>query len=277
MKNKAKLAFDLLEQEMEVICKEDQVRFVGGSGGYTWQQIMEAINSGNIGLVPAGSYVMSSSGDSFTFFGGELNEVIVSKKSPAAGSSSGFVFWDWSDHSGGSGSFRLSSGGYVQGGGGSSGGGSSGGGSTGDGGYNPTNYELARDITAGAISTGLSFNEFYANMSVAIFSNTPVTANDLLKNIFDNNPAGSFVDDLRAVQQFKGIAILSLTGKLLGYSQAYDSLGTLKDDILDGGGVSAVNVADAAINVGSLFIKSNVVGLAVSGGWLLIKGQLDDQ
>ena len=46
MKNKAKLAFDLLEQEMEVICKEDQIRFIGGSGGYTWQQIVDAINTG---------------------------------------------------------------------------------------------------------------------------------------------------------------------------------------------------------------------------------------
>ena len=36
MKNKAKLAFELLEQEMEVIYKEDLIRFTGGSGDYTW-------------------------------------------------------------------------------------------------------------------------------------------------------------------------------------------------------------------------------------------------
>ena len=273
MKNKTKLAFDLLEQEMEVICKEEQVRFTGGSGGFTYEQLVAALNSGDLSSIPAGSYIMNSE-NSFSYWEGSLNEVVVFNKrmnSSSGGYSSGGGFssgssWDWTDSTTGtSGSVWLNSDYFG------------GGGSTGDGGYNPTNYELARDITAGAISTGLSFNEFYANMSVAIFSNTPVTANDLLKNIFDNNPAGSFVDDLRAVQQFKGIAILSLTGKLLGYSQAYDSLGTLKDDILDGGGVSAVNVADAAINVGSLFIKSNVVGLAVSGGWLLIKGQLDDQ
>ena len=34
MKNKAKLAFELLELEMEVIYKEDLMQFVGGSGGY---------------------------------------------------------------------------------------------------------------------------------------------------------------------------------------------------------------------------------------------------
>ncbi|PRZ21579.1 hypothetical protein [Flavobacterium granuli] len=32
----------------------------------------------------------------------------------------------------------------------------------------------------------------------------------------------------------------------------------------------------AAISVGSFYIKSNVVGLAVSMGWLLIKGQLEE-
>lgn len=66
MTNKAKLAFDLLEQEMEVICKEEQVRFTGGSGGYTWQQIVDAINSGNLSSIPAGTYV--SSGGMFTYY-----------------------------------------------------------------------------------------------------------------------------------------------------------------------------------------------------------------
>ena len=124
MKNKAKLAFDLLEQEMEVISKEDQIRFVGGSGGYTWQQFIDAVNSGDLSQIPAGSYIMSSSGNSFSFFGEGLNEVIVSKRTPAAGSSSGFSFWDWSDPTGGSGSFWFSSNGYVVGGGGFGGGGS---------------------------------------------------------------------------------------------------------------------------------------------------------
>ena len=265
MKNKAKLAFDLLEQEMEVICKEEQVRFTGGSGGWTWQEVVDAINTGHYTQIPAGMYSQE------TLFGENLREVMIGARTKMPSEVWGSVVM------GGTGSFWLNmigSGGYVGGGGGGGGGGGDG---SSSGSSTPSNYEIASNIASNAISTGLAFNEFYANMSTAIFSSTPVTANDLLKNIFDNNPAGSFMDDLRAVQQFKGIAILSLTGKLLGYSQAYDSLGTLKDDILDGGGVSAVNVADAAISVGSLFIKSNVVGLAVSGGWLLIKGQLDDQ
>ncbi len=136
MKNKAKLAFDLLEQEMEVICKEDQIRFIGGSGGYTWQQIVDAINSGNISQIPAGSYIMNSE-NSFSYWGGELNEVIVFNKTAANGSSSGFSGWDLTNTStGGTGSFWLSSGGYVDGGGGSTGSGSSS--STGDfSGYTP--------------------------------------------------------------------------------------------------------------------------------------------
>ena len=41
-------------------------------------------------------------------------------------------------------------------------------------------------------------------------------------------------------------------------------------------GGAAVNIADAAINIGSLFIKSNVVGFAVSAGWLIIKGDFGE-
>ncbi|PRZ21575.1 hypothetical protein [Flavobacterium granuli] len=112
MINKTKLAFDLLEQEMEVICKEEQLRFVGGSGGYTWQQFVDAVNSGNLSSIPAGSYIMSSSGDSFSFFGEGLNEVIVLDKTPAY-SSSGYSSWSWTNSTtGGSGSFFLDSIGY---------------------------------------------------------------------------------------------------------------------------------------------------------------------
>lgn len=66
MTNKTKLAFDLLEQEMEVICKEDQVRLIGGSSGYTWQQIFDAINSCDLSQLPAGTYV--NSGGMFTYY-----------------------------------------------------------------------------------------------------------------------------------------------------------------------------------------------------------------
>jgi hypothetical protein len=76
MKNKAKLAFELLEQEMEVIYKEDLIQFVGGSGGYTWQQFVNDIQSGNFNNVPEGSYIMNDDG-STTIYGGMLNEVVI--------------------------------------------------------------------------------------------------------------------------------------------------------------------------------------------------------
>lgn len=263
MTNKAKLAFDLLEQEMEVICKEEQVRFTGGSGGYTWQEVVDAINNGNYGQIPAGMYSQE------TLFGENLREVMIGARTKMPSEVWGSVVL------GGTGSFWLNmTGGY----GGVEGGGvEGGGGSTGSGEGSPSNYEIASNIASNAIATGLAFNEFYTNMSSAIFSNTPVTANDFVKSIFDNNPSGSFIDDIKAAGEFKGIAILSSTGKFLGVTQAVGSLYTLAVDIGDGGGVSAVNVTDAAISVGSFYIKSNVVGLAVSMGWLLIKGQLDEQ
>ena len=258
MTNKAKLAFDLLEQEMEVICKEEQVRFTGGSGGYTWQEVVGAINNGNYGQIPAGMYSQE------TLFGENLREVMIGARTRMPSEVWGSVVV------GGTGSYWLNMtggcGGVEDGGGDSSSGSSS-----------PSNYEIASNIASNAIATGLAFNEFYTNMSSAIFSNTPVTANDFVKSIFDNNPSGSFIDDIKAAGEFKGIAILSSTGKFLGVTQAVGSLYTLAVDIGDGGGVSAVNVTDAAISVGSFYIKSNVVGLAVSMGWLLIKGQLDEQ
>ena len=243
---------------MEVICKEEQVRFTGGSSGYTVQEVIDAINNGNYGQIPAGMYSQE------TLFGENLREVMIGARTRMPSEVWGSVVV------GGTGSYWLNMtggcGGVEDGGGDSSSGSSS-----------PSNYEIASNIASNAIATGLAFNEFYTNMSSAIFSNTPVTANDFVKSIFDNNPSGSFIDDIKAAGEFKGIAILSSTGKFLGVTQAVGSLYTLAVDIGDGGGVSAVNVTDAAISVGSFYIKSNVVGLAVSMGWLLIKGQLDEQ
>ncbi|WP_026712560.1 hypothetical protein [Flavobacterium daejeonense] len=64
MKNKAKLAFELLEQEMEVIYKEELMQFIGGSGGYTWQQFVDAVMSGNLSGISSGTY---SSSDGFNW------------------------------------------------------------------------------------------------------------------------------------------------------------------------------------------------------------------
>ena len=78
MKNKAKLAFEMLEQEMEVIYNEDLIQFTRGSGGYTWQKFVNDIQNGNFSNVPAGSYLMNNDG-STTIYGGMLNEVVSGK------------------------------------------------------------------------------------------------------------------------------------------------------------------------------------------------------
>jgi hypothetical protein len=270
MSNKAKLTFDLLEQEMEVIRKEDLIRFIGGIGQFTWQQIVDAVNSGNFSQIPQGSYLMGDNGE-VIMYGGNLNEVIVAKKTPGfpiGGSvASGYTSWDWTNTmTGESGSSWLDSnyfGGY---GGGSAGGGSS----------SPSNLEIANTIVSNALATGLAFNEVYTTMSNAIFSDILVNTNTLIKDIFDTNPIGTLLDDLKAPGAFKGIALLSNAGKVLGVTGAFSSIYNLGVDMTDGDGqVSMVNVADAAISVGSLFVKSNVVGLGVSMGWLLIKGDFE--
>jgi hypothetical protein len=84
MKNKAKLAFELLELEMEVIYKEDLMQFIGGSEGYTWQQFVNDIQNGNFSNVPAGSYLMNNDG-STTIYGGMLNEVVISSNYSSGG------------------------------------------------------------------------------------------------------------------------------------------------------------------------------------------------
>lgn len=81
MKNKAKLAFELLEQEMEVIYKEDLIRFMGG---ITWQEFVDAVNSGYLSGISSGTY---SSSDGFNWTGSGY-------------SSGGYGSADWGNYNG---------------------------------------------------------------------------------------------------------------------------------------------------------------------------------
>ena len=94
--------------------------------------------------------------------------------------------------------------------------------------------------------------------------------------MLDSNIGETLRNEISAIGRLEGVAILSAAGRVLGVTQAGGSLMTLGQDILDGDGVSMVNVVDAGINCGSLFIKSNMVGAAVSLGWLLIKGEFEE-
>ena len=98
MTNKSKLAFDLLEQEMEVICKEEQVRFTGGSGGYTWEEIVDAIQRGDLSQFSDGTYV--NSGGVFTYYGrGDVYNYVNSNYGYL--SSGGYIDQTWGNGTGG--------------------------------------------------------------------------------------------------------------------------------------------------------------------------------
>ncbi len=148
------------------------------------------------------------------------------------------------------------------------------GGSSFSGGPGSSHWNDAMTVATAAINSGLAFNEFYATLDAArlgqIFDSTSV-----LKNIFEKNPLNSLVNDWAG--DFKGVVVLDKLGKVLGITQAITSTGALWTDLTDGDGqVSWVNVADVAISVGSLFVKSNLVGAALSMGWLLIKGEFEE-
>ena len=137
MTNKSKLAFDLLEQELEVFSREEQRGVLGGSSssggfGLTYEQLISAVHNGNFSQLNAGRYTMDADVD-LTIF---LNEVIVTRKRWASsnGYSSGYssdYFWDWTNTmTGGSGSVWLNSDCFGGGGGSTGGAGSAGGSGT---------------------------------------------------------------------------------------------------------------------------------------------------
>jgi len=143
----------------------------------------------------------------------------------------------------------------------------------------PTPFQMAVSIASNALGTGLAFNEYYTKIGDAIFSDIPVVVNSntLIKSVFDASALTSTLkNELELASKLDGLAIISITGKVLGITGAAMSIKNLYDDYQDDGNVSMENVVDVGISVGSLFIKSNVVGIAVSGGWMLIKGDFGE-
>jgi hypothetical protein len=216
--------------------------------------------------LPAGSYIINQDG-STTIYGGMLNEVVISSNHSSGGygysssgsySSNGYLNDPYFMNS----LFWMGSGGYS-----SSGGYGGGGGGyyvsptyvAGTGSSTPSNFEIASTIASNALATGLAFNEVYTTIGDAIFSNSPTTVNTntLIKSVFDSSALStSFQQELTLASKLDGIAILSVTGKVLGITGAGVSLVNLYNDYQDDGSVSMTNVADAAINVGSLFSHS---------------------
>jgi len=132
-----------------------------------------------------------------------------------------------------------------------------------------------RDTLGTAITAGLASNEAYTTLDMARLGNLPLDARSIAKNIFETTPVETFKNLYDDIKQIKGIAILDAAGKALGIWAAAESVGKVIDDIADGGDFNYMNLADATVNVGSLFIKSNVVGISVSLGWMVIKTAIE--
>ncbi|RQO73766.1 hypothetical protein DBR40_13230 [Pedobacter sp. KBW01] len=250
MKTKFKLAFDELENVMEMMTISEILSAKGGEGP----------QNGDVWTVNGYTFVYDASLGQWV---GSLPEITITS------SSSDPYSWNWSNYLNGyTGSFSYSSSGYSgtisPGGGGGSGSGTA-----------PTLSVV--DIAAMAIQNGLAFNSFYNTLDAARLGQLPLEAKDIVHNLLQSNPGSALIDDIKAAGSLNGVAVLSAAGKVLGFTQAGVSLYNLYQDIADDDGtVSMVNVADAVISVGSLFIKSNILGATVSMGWLIIKGAIDE-
>lgn len=258
MKNKAKLAFEMLEREMAILSISEVLAIKGGTDP----------QNGDTYTIDGYTFTYNSSSGQWYF-----NESVVI--TPTTSSNSYYPSWTWMDNNTGSnGSFYMnSSSGYSSFPTESPAGGGSGSGTS-----QPPELS-AYEIAAMSIQNGLAFNSFYNTLDAARLGQLPLKAEKIVQNLFESNPVSSLVDDLKALSpgSFKGIVIMSAVGKVLGFTQVYDSLNTLGKDLTDGdGSVSTLNVVDAMVSVGSLFIKSNILGATVSMGWLLIKGEIGD-
>jgi len=132
-----------------------------------------------------------------------------------------------------------------------------------------------RDNLSTAITAGMAAPEAYATLDMARLGTLALDARGIAKNIFDTNPVETFKNLIGDVKNMKGLAILDAGGKALGVWAAVDSAYTLYEDIADGGDFNYMNLADATVNVGSLFVKSNLVGITVSLGWMVIKTAIE--
>lgn len=247
MHTKATLALDLLEQELEVLDNDQKSGICGGR---------EYWNASN-GV----TYWRDSQDDPWTACD-SLNEVTIT------GSSNG-SYYGITGYPGG---WNGGVGGSSNGGGSLSNDGSSASGgnysSNGNTNGNTPMLDLQEQVSF-AIAHGLAWKEAYSGANLA-FTGRLDTAT-VLNNIVTRDVFG----DLN-LENLKGVGIVNAAGKLLGISSAYFAMETLVTDLNDGdGSASTLHWADAGISVGSLFIKSNVVGFAVSGGWMLIKGEFE--
>jgi hypothetical protein len=151
------------------------------------------------------------------------------------------------------------------------GGGGGGGGGNGDG----LPYQDQRDMVSLAIDHANSWVDFSIVGQRAFDGNLKTDLRSVINEIVERPNFKELFSSLQGEGVFKGLAVLDKVGKVLGVVGALESGLNLYNDIKDGHLDNPVLLADAAVNFGSLFLRSNIVGFAVSGGWMLIKGELD--
>ena len=96
------------------------------------------------------------------------------------------------------------------------------GGGSGTAGYsqNAVNYLEVANL---AISNGLAWNNFYGVLDAARLGNLNYSVAAVVKEIFETNPGQALLNDLNAVGQFKGIAVLSA---MINSPEAHDTFWT---------------------------------------------------
>jgi len=128
-----------------------------------------------------------------------------------------------------------------------------------------------------AISHVQSWNDFAIVGQRAFDGTIRTDLRSVVQEIFETKPVQSLFSSLQGEGVFKGLAVVDKVGKVLGIASAAESLYKVGKDLAADGDIDNwLDVTDATVSVGSLFLKSNIVGFAVSGGWMLIKGEIED-
>lgn len=133
-----------------------------------------------------------------------------------------------------------------------------------------TNYA---EITQELLEKPLAYREMAIKTDLGLQGKLKFDIKSMLKETFSKNPVADFAEDLKGMKNLKGFAFVSTASRLVGIAQALDSVDTLIKDFNDDGKVSMVNVVDATVSTGVLFVKSYVVGLVICSGWVFIQAE----
>ncbi len=141
--------------------------------------------------------------------------------------------------------------------------------------YNYNNNEIdPLEISAMALASGLMYPELIDIADAARQGTLNTTWNGVVNATVDRNLIGSVAEDLQNIGNLKGVGILNLAGKVIGIAGAIQSVSSAYTQYQTIDTICLRSWIDMSISIGSVFIKSNVVGFGVSAGWLILKETL---